>query len=160
MKSSPSIHLPQMPISTPPLRDSTETHSLTGYEFNRNMGFPSSLCGSATIAEAGEGCILPGGGRAAAPDYLKNFYGAETAAGIEPVGGWVLRFVDKPTNDGFTRRQWLAQRDGVSVLLRASPTRWTPSQDRFAWLVDNAFPVPAIGVWDDTSIERAMGRAA
>lgn len=97
---------------------------------------------------------------APAPDYLKNFHEAERAPGIEPVDGWALYFVDKPTNDGFTRRQWLAQRNGVSVVLRVSPTRWTPSQERFAWLVRNVFPSPKIGVWDDTSIERAMGRAA
>lgn len=85
-------------------------------------------------------------------DHLNELLLAPPAAGIDPVDGWELCSVLKP--DGATGRLvWFARRDGVHTILRVSPTRFSPSQDRFAWLVENGFPTPNYGLWDDTTIE-------
>lgn len=95
--------------------------------------------------------------RAAAQDHLREFLEAEPFPGIDPVDGFVLCGILRPTNDGFDRLTWFARCGTLNRILCVSPTRFTPSQDRFAWLVRNDFPKPSIGVWDDCDIEYAIG---
>lgn len=64
----------------------------------------------------------------------------EPVAGIQPVYGWSLLSSEEEDSDGFLRRGYVAQRGGKVVVLDVSRFDFTPTQDRFAWLVRNGFP--------------------
>lgn len=82
-------------------------------------------------------------------------FDAGPVVGIEPVDGWeLLSFPDgHRATPAYVARS--AERD---VLLDVSRFRFSPSQDRFAWLVRNSFPKRPhpMGGWDDTDIEMRM----
>jgi hypothetical protein len=79
---------------------------------------------------------------------------SEPFPGIEPVDGWQLRVFDEWDSDGFSTAGYVARRGNEERSLRVCRFRFTPSQDRFAWLVRAGFPAsPNIGPWDDTDIE-------
>lgn len=76
---------------------------------------------------------------------------------IEPVDGWQLCALTERDGDGFDYRTYIARSAERDVILPVSRFRFTPSQDRFAWLVRAGFPAsPNIGPWDDTDIEMRM----
>ena len=78
-------------------------------------------------------------------------------AHIEPVDGWALMEAPNYDGDGFSYLDYYAVRGGETRMLDVSRFRWTPSQDRFAWLIENGFPPrPTLGPWDDTDIEMRM----
>jgi hypothetical protein len=86
--------------------------------------------------------------------FTRSPYSAELITTIDPVDGWRLFKVEAEDSDGFWYPDWFAARDQQEVLLDVSRFRWSPSQARFAWLVENGFPPrPALGPWDDTDIE-------
>lgn len=94
-------------------------------------------------------------------DPVPGCFDALPVPNIEPVGGYTLLTFDEPDNDGFPSARYIARCAGCEVYLDVHPARFTPSQDRFAWLVQHDFPVrphPAAG-WDDTDIEMRLAIA-
>lgn len=88
------------------------------------------------------------------PTRLRGMYRVE---GIAPVDGWSLFQSDEYDGDGFHYLSYAAARGDEVRQLDTSRFRFTPSQDRFAWLVRNGFPPrPTLGPWDDTDIEMRM----
>lgn len=93
---------------------------------------------------------------------LEHFHGlipASPVPGIAPVDGWQLHHFDEEDSDGFWTTGYLAQRGAEQRFLNTSRFRFTPSQDRFAWLVCAGFPERRgrlMGPWDDTEIEAAI----
>lgn len=76
---------------------------------------------------------------------------------IAPVQGWHLAFHTSRDSDGFDYREYAAVRGSELRWLDVSRFRFTPSHDRFAWLVNSGFPQrPSFGPWDDTDIEMRM----
>lgn len=77
--------------------------------------------------------------------------------GIAPVDGWRLFTFEERDSCGFSTPAYLAVKGDREEWLDVSRFRFTPSQDRFAWLVSNHFPARrAFGPWDDTEIEHFM----
>jgi hypothetical protein len=76
-------------------------------------------------------------------------------AGIQPVYGWSLMFLEEEDADGFWRDSYAAERDGKIVFLDVSRFSFEPMQDRFAWLVRNGFPrrPTPFGGWSDAEID-------
>lgn len=87
------------------------------------------MCGSSTIAEAGEGSILP-----------RGCLDLDPVSGIEPVYGWSLVSFEEDDSDGFLRTRFVAQRGSRIVGLDVSCFNFAPTQERSAWLVRNGFP--------------------
>lgn len=82
--------------------------------------------------EAGEFAPELPGGRPACAVY-----------GIEPVDGWVLVYDDGDTPNlqaSWAAREYAAVRGQERRSLRVSRYFFEPTQDRFAWLVQNGFP--------------------
>jgi hypothetical protein len=76
---------------------------------------------------------------------------------IEPVAGWALMEAPNYDGDGFSYLDYYAVRGNETRLLDVSRFRFSPSQARFAWLIENGFPPrPTLGPWDDTDIEMRM----
>ena len=59
--------------------------------------------------------------------------------GFAPVDGWVMCERRGPLRGDQPQR--LAWKDGQEILLCTSPWHFTPTQDRFAWIVRNNFPL-------------------
>ena len=86
----------------------------------------------------------------------QRFIATDKVYWIDPVDGWQLFQHEYQDGDGFWRAEYAARRDGVEMPLHVSRLRFTPSNDRFAWLVRNGFPKrpgKILGPWDDTDIE-------
>ena len=76
---------------------------------------------------------------------------------IQPVAGWRLCAFTERDGCGFDYPVYVARSADRDVLLDVSRFRFTPSQERFAWLVGAGFPKrPTLGPWDDTDIEMRM----
>lgn len=89
------------------------------------------------------------------PSHIRS--GLAPVAFIEPVNGWSLMEAVNYDGDGFSYPDYYAVRGAEARLLDTSRFRFTPSQARFAWLVENGFPPrPTLGPWDDTDIEMRM----
>ena len=83
--------------------------------------------------------------------------GMAPVAFIEPVAGWSLMEATNYDSDGFSYPDYYAVRGEEARMLDVSRFRFTPSQARFAWLVENGFPPrPTLGPWDDTDIEMRL----
>lgn len=92
-----------------------------------------------------------------APDLQTHRIPASLLLEIEPVNGWQLCALTERDGDGFDYQTYIARNAECDVILSVSRFRFTPSQDRFAWLVRAGFPAsPNIGPWDDTDIEMRM----
>lgn len=77
--------------------------------------------------------------------------------GILPVNGWHLGVSTEWDGGGFSYPEYAAVRGDEVRQLDTSRFRFTPSQDRFSWLVRNGFPPrPTLGPWDDTDIEMRL----
>lgn len=90
---------------------------------------------------------------------LRGRIPTEPVKWIEPVDGWSLWSHTERDGDGFDFQTYIARKDGQEVILPVSRFRFTPSQDRFVWLVRNGFPSRQgriLGPWDDTDLEMAM----
>lgn len=84
---------------------------------------------------------------------------AAPVAGIEPVNGWTLFSYEEPDGDRFWADAYFARGPVRDVMLDVSRFGFTPSQERFAWLVRRGFPKRrGIGPWDDTEIEHMIGQ--
>ena len=153
MKRSPSLHA--QTTSTSPASETDDPKTLaTGYTSVGICESPSSLCGSATIAEVGGGATTtPGGGHITNP--AERFNGGFPVPDIEPVDGWAMFSIEVEDSDGFWTHEYFARGPVRDVHLDTSRFRFTPSQDRFAWLVRHGFPPRTIALagWDDTEIE-------
>lgn len=78
-------------------------------------------------------------------------------ADIAPVDGWALHSIECWDGDGFFYNSYVARGPVEDRMLDLCRFRFTPSQDRFAWLVRNGFPARrGFGPWDDTSIEHEI----
>lgn len=79
---------------------------------------------------------------------------------ISPVEGWSLHTFGNVDSDGFRRPEYVARGPLRDVHLPVSRFAFTPTQDRFAWLVRNDFaPNPGAdrtGPWDDHDIDYAL----
>lgn len=87
------------------------------------------------------------------------FQSASRVEYIEPVDGWSLFAMDEPDGDGFWTTSYVARCDDGDVMLHTSRFRFTPSQERFAWLVRHGFPRrpgKILGPWCDLDIEAAI----
>lgn len=60
--------------------------------------------------------------------------------GIEPVDGWALYVYDERDLDGFGTDAYFARGPLRDVFLPVSRFHFTPTQARFAWLVNADFP--------------------
>lgn len=88
---------------------------------------------------------------------LSRFSDAFPVAGIHPVDGWGLYRVDVLGGENGWYVEYTARGAERDVHLDVSRWRFTPSQDRFAWLVRNGFPPrPAFGPWDDFDIDERI----
>lgn len=87
----------------------------------------------------------------------RRFHGGYPVPDLAPVDGWTLFSIEAEDSDGFWKDEYFARGADRDVHLDVSRFRFTPSQDRFAWLVRNQFPRrPDLGPWDDTDIEAAL----
>ena len=92
-----------------------------------------------------------------APSSQTHRLSAKPLLEIEPVDGWQLCALTERDGDGFDYQTYIARSADRDVILAVSRFRFSPSQDRFAWLVRAGFPAsPNIGPWDDTDIEMRM----
>ncbi len=86
-----------------------------------------------------------------------RFGGGFPVPDVKPIDGWELFSIEVEDGDGFWRHEYFARGADRDVHLDLSRNRFTPSQDRFAWLVRSNFPQrPSFGPWDDTDIEYAI----
>lgn len=88
--------------------------------------------------------------------FTRSTYSAELVREIEPVDGWQLYRLEVEDGDRFASYEYFAARDDEEIHLPVSRFHWSPSQDRFAWLVRNRFPArpgKILAPWDDTEIE-------
>lgn len=76
---------------------------------------------------------------------------------IDPVDGWALFAIDVLGGPRGWYVEYIARGTERDVHLDLSRWRFTPSQDRFAWLVRAGFPPrPEFGPWDDCDIEERI----
>lgn len=88
---------------------------------------------------------------------LKNIACLEPVAHVDPVNGWTLCSTLERDGDGFNYHDFWARKGDQIVSLNVSRFRFTPSTERFGWLVRNNFPpAPRFGPWDDTDIEMLL----
>ena len=74
--------------------------------------------------------------------------------GIAPVDGWAMFSFDEWDGDGFKTTGYSARKGEAEFVLPVSRFRFTPSQDRFAWLVRSEFaPAPGIAPWSDGDLD-------
>lgn len=93
------------------------------------------------------------------PIIETEFY---AAPGIFPVDGWTLFEGPEPDSEGFNRYRFSARRGAVEQRLDVSGLCFTPTQERFSWLVRNGFPTaPGVGAWSsaDVDAQLALDRA-
>lgn len=108
----------------------------------------SPLCDPAAGSEAGGECPLPSG---------ESRWRAKPVEGIHPVDGWTLCAFTEDDPDGFQTTAYVARGPDRDVWLDVSRFRFSPSQDRFAWMVKHGFPpCPYLGPWDDTDIDMRL----
>ncbi|WP_310530684.1 hypothetical protein [Novosphingobium sp.] len=101
-----------------------------------------------------------------APDLLERHrYTWATVPGIEPVDGWTLLVRDFQDDERFWYAEYIAVRGQFERSLHTSRFRFTPTQERFAFLIANpqrAFVGRSgvLGSWDDASIDAAIAAEA
>lgn len=88
-----------------------------------------------------------------------------TVPGVEPVDGWTLLVRDFQDGEGAWHPEYIAIRNGWERDLYVSRFAFTPTQERFAFLIAN--PTRAFvgqsgvgGSWDDASIDAAIAAEA
>jgi hypothetical protein len=80
----------------------------------------------------------------------------QRVASISPVDGWALLSRLERDGDGFPYEDFFAARGTDLRALNVSRFRFSPTQERFAWLVCNAFPAARFGSWDSGQIDAAL----
>lgn len=77
---------------------------------------------------------------------------------IQPVDGWSLWSFPWDDGDGFTKAAYFARGPERDEKLNVSLYRFSPTQERFHFLVKNGFPKPTspFGPWDDTEIDHVI----
>jgi hypothetical protein len=88
-----------------------------------------------------------------------------TVPGVEPVDGWTLLVRDFQDGEGFWYAEYIAVRGQFERSLHASRFNFTPTQERFAFLIAN--PTRAFvgqsgvgGSWTDDAIDAAIAAEA
>lgn len=78
--------------------------------------------------------------------------------GIRPVKGWTLHMFVEPDSDGFATDGYFARSALEDVMLDVSRFEFTPTEERFAFLVDMGFPArpSPMGGWNDREIDYAL----
>lgn len=90
----------------------------------------------------------------------------EPVPGTDPVDGWSLLRGDYQDSDGFTTPFYVARGPERDVLLNVSRFDFTPTQERFAFLVEFGFPADVVystgvrGPLSDHTIDVAIERRA
>ena len=87
-----------------------------------------------------------------------------TVAGIEPVDGWVLWSTSDQDGDDFWYEDYFARSATRDRYLHVSRFDFTPTQERFAFLVRNGFPSVVVGSggcapWCNETLDAAIERA-
>lgn len=86
-----------------------------------------------------------------------RFPNSDPVPDIQPVEGWQLCSIVCQDGDGFDYDEFIARGPDRDVMLDVSRFRFTPTQDRFDWLVLNGFlPRPTTGPWDNYDIDFAL----
>lgn len=88
-----------------------------------------------------------------------------TVVGIEPVDGWVLWATSDQDGDGFWYEDYFARSATSDHYLHVSRFGFTPTQERFAFLVRNGFPSFTVrsggrAPWCNETLDAAIERAA
>ena len=75
--------------------------------------------------------------------------------------GWVCVTEDDQDDDGFYKYSHYAMKDGVRKSLHGSPflRSFTPTQERFAYLVDHNFPRAKKGNWFSHEIDELIAQS-
>lgn len=73
--------------------------------------------------------------------------------------GWVLHTYPEDDGDGFSTPAYIARGAERDVMLGVSRFRFTPTQDRFDWLVQAGFPRCPKGSWTDMEIDAEKARS-
>lgn len=87
-----------------------------------------------------------------------RFTGASPVNGIQPVNGWALMSIVDHDGDGFVFAEYIARGQARDVHLDVSRFRseFTPTQDRFDWLVKSGFAARrGVAPWTNEAIDRA-----
>lgn len=80
-------------------------------------------------------------------------------ASIKPVQGWQLCELIEDDDDGFSRPSYVARSAERDVFLNVSRFHFSPSQARFAWLVEHGFPCASgCGPWTDIELDGQLAR--
>lgn len=84
-----------------------------------------------------------------------KFPGQHVVTDVAPVEGWSLWTFPEPDSDGFEKLGYFARRGSIDFRLDVSRSRFSPTQERFAFFVANGFParMNMLGPWDDTEID-------
>lgn len=87
-----------------------------------------------------------------------------TVVGIEPVDGWVLWATSDQDGEGFWSEDYFARSATRDRYLHVSRFDFTPTQERFAFLVRNGFPSFVVGSggrapWCNETLDAAIERA-
>ena len=93
------------------------------------------------------------------PEQAYRFAAAADVPGVEPCDGWRLMSFDTPDCDGFYAPDYIARGPRDDVPLNVRRFSFTPTSERFAWLVRAGFPTRRAlgrdftGAWDDRLID-------
>lgn len=86
-------------------------------------------------------------------------FDAPPVLSIGAVQGWRLCELTEHDDDGFSRPGYIARSAERDVILNVSRFHFSPSQARFAWLVENGFPRAAgCGPWTDIELDAQLAR--
>lgn len=88
-----------------------------------------------------------------------NRYCAAPVEDVAECDGWVLCSMPEDDSDGFTTTNYIARGPEVDRLLGISRFQFSPTQERFDWLVRSGFPRCAKGSWTDAEIDAELARS-
>lgn len=128
---------------------------------------PSSLSGSATIAEAGGGVTAPGGSRRVTPeDFRKAGWGhCPSVPGVNPHRGWHCGLLSEGEHPGLCDDYVALHEDGRSALLNTCRFNFNMTDARWRWIVEAGFPggesfnPPTIGPMTNARVDAEIARA-
>jgi hypothetical protein len=90
------------------------------------------------------------------PHILQSLANMALVPRIAPVDGWTLLSRLERDGDGFPFEDFFAARGTEFRALNVSRFRFSPTQERFAWLVRGGFPAARFGSWDNGEIDAAL----
>lgn len=85
---------------------------------------------------------------------VPKYMAAAPVVWIEPYEGWSMWELVSRDGDGFFYSEYIARCIEGDVVLDVSRFNFTPTQERFDWLVRNEFPARrGTGPWDDADVD-------